>query len=77
MQRVRAARQRTSRSLGEELNNLCRRSTELRLGAGDETRTRNLDLGKVLPYHWATPACGLSAVSGLLLAVRTLLFYSD
>ena len=26
-------------------------------GAGDEIRTRNLDLGKVLPYHWATPAC--------------------
>gem|GEM_PF-2491163 len=25
-------------------------------GAGDEIRTRNLDLGKVLPYHWATPA---------------------
>lgn len=25
-------------------------------GAGDEIRTRNLNLGKVLPYHWATPA---------------------
>ncbi len=27
-----------------------------KVGAGDEIRTRNLDLGKVLPYHWATPA---------------------
>src|SRR2546421_6336360 len=40
-------------------------------GAGDETRTRNLDLGKVLPCHWATPASSFS-----LSLTRQLLLHS-
>src|SRR5438477_11537359 len=39
---------------------ICSRSSTI--GAGDEIRTRNLNLGKVLPYHWATPALPLLAV---------------
>ena len=35
------------------------------LNGTDETRTRNLDLGKVLPYHWATPARNGSIITAL------------
>lgn len=28
--------------------------------AGGENRTREVDLGKIVPYHWATPACARS-----------------
>ena len=52
------------RMLRAHLQSACSKEAPFseKLGAGDEIRTRNLDLGKVLPYHWATPACGDTAI---------------